>query len=226
MDWNFDWDDVADVFKTDGKISFWKVMGGAAAGVATVVALPIAGGVGAITATGAAVASAVGGAVGLAASYMDDSEQQAEHKGEQRGEAKTTAKYTQSFEKLKEGLRAEINKRHSNENYFDLIVAMHAVGMACAACDGDVSQEERRDIEEFIGGLAMQKLPDHVQAKLTELATNPPSLSTAFELVKQYGTDATDLFDEVIELVIRSDGHVAPQEERFRAQWAILKAAA
>lgn len=221
MGWNLDFD--FDFLKgADGSVSYWKVLGGAAAGVAAVVALPVAGGVGAVTLAGAAIASAVGGAAGAAASVFDDSEKKAEARGEARASAKTNTKY----QKLSAALDAAVRRAKESHQYFALIIAMHAVGMACAACDGVVAPEEERDIKEFISGLAGTGLPHHVQQKLADMAANPPSMATAFEMARNYGADSMDLFDEIIDMVIQSDGHVHEKEIAFRAQWAQLKAAA
>ncbi|UPG87627.1 TerB family tellurite resistance protein [Luteibacter aegosomatis] len=221
MGWDFDFD-LDFLKRADGSVSYWKVLGGAAAGVAAVVALPVAGGVGAVTLAGAAIASAVGGAAGAAASMFDDTEKKAEARGEARGAARSNAQY----DKLKAALDAAVGRARESHQYFALITAMHAVGMACAACDGVVAPEEKRDIEEFIGGLASTALPAKVREDLEAMAAHPPSMATAFELAKAYGTDSMDLFDEIIDMVIQSDGHVHEKEVAFRAQWAQLKAAA
>ena len=225
MSWSFDFDSLTDVFKTDGEISYWKVLGGATAGVVGVVALPIFGGVGAVTAVGAAVGSAVGGLAGVAASYADDSEKKAERRGESRGKAAASAAYQAKVTKLEDAFREAIDKRTSEKSFFDLIVGLYALGMACAACDGTVAEVERRDIEEFIGGVAVEKMPLHVRKKLEMITDNPPNVETAFATVQELGLDDWALFDEVIDMVIKSDDQVRPEEIAFRAQWAELKIA-
>lgn len=226
MTWGFDFDSLTDVFKTDGEVSYWKVLGGAAAGVAGVVALPVFGGVGAVTAVGAAVGSAVGGLAGVAASYADDSEKKAEKRGESRGRAAATAAYQAKVTKLEAALREAISKRKSDKGFFDLIVGLYAVGMACAACDGTVAEVERRDIEEFIGGIAVAKMPPNVRKKLEMITNNPPNVETAFATVQELGLDDWALFDEVIDMVIKSDGRTRREEITFRSQWKKLKIAA
>jgi hypothetical protein len=206
MDWT--WDNVTDIFKTDGEVSYWKV----AAGVAAVIA-PIP------------AAAVTAGVVGIN-SYMSERDKKSEQRGEQRGESKAKAEYELKFQKLQTLLRAELEKKHEEGRYFDLVVALHAIGMACAACDGEVSLEERHNIEEFIGGVSVTALPTNVREKLAFLTENPPNLPTAFELAKKYGTDAMDLFDEVIQLVIHSDGRVAVEEMHFQQEWSRLKEAA
>jgi hypothetical protein len=209
MDWS--WDDFTEKFKTNGEISYWKVAAGVAAFVAPVEV---------------AVVSGVISAGKYASDYLADREKQAERRGEQRGEAKAKAEYSAKFEKLELLLKAEIDKHYRSARYFELVVALTAIGMACAACDGEVSHQERSDIEEFIGGTSVAALPADVRAKLDFLAQNPPNLATAFELVKQYRPDSMDLFDEVIRFVICSDGRISTDEVHFRTEWEILKQAA
>ena len=226
MDFSFDWDKIGDAFRTDGKVSYWKVLGGASAGVAAIVAAPIFGGVGAITLAGAAVGTAVGGLGGVAASFADDSESKAEKRGVERGRAEAAAVYSSRFDKLKERFEATVTKMASMNEFFSLIVALHAVGMACAACDGLVSDAERRDIEEFIGGMAVSNMPQTVVDQLNAIATNPPNIDTAFVLAQECHSADWGLFDEVISLVMNADGVATSEEVQFRAQWDALKRAA
>ena len=206
MGWS--WDDFTDKFKTNGEVSYWKI----AATVASAASpFPVA------------VAVAAGNYV---SDYLDDRDKQAERRGEQRGEAKAKAEYSAKFDKLEVLLKAELDKHYKSTRYYELVVALTALGLACAACDGEVSPEERSDIEEFIGGVSVAALPVDVRAKLDLLAQNPPNLATAFERVKQYGPDSMDLFDEVIRLVTRSDGPIAIEEVHFQDEWERLKQAA
>lgn len=205
------WDDFTDKFKTNGELSYWKVAAGVVAFVAPVETAIVYGAI---------------SAGKYASDYLSEREARAEQRGEQRGEAKAKAEYSAKFDKLESLLKAELDKRYANLRYFELVVALTAVGMACAACDGEVSPEERNDIEEFIGGISVAALPAEIRARLDLLAKNPPNLATAFELVKQYQPDSMDLFDEVIRLVIGSDGRTTPEEIHFRAEWENLKQAA
>lgn len=202
-------------------MSFWKVLGGAAAGVACVVALPIAGPVGAVTAIGAAVAAGTGAAAGGIASAVDDSEEQAER----RGEKKATARYEQKYDKLASAFEDAKKRLDETDDYFNLLIAMEAVGLACAACDGEVAPEERQEIDEFIAGVASSELPSHVKEKIEDIANNPPSVTTAFELAKRVGLDSYELFDEIIEVVMHADGRIHQDEKAFQNAWNELVAA-
>ncbi len=202
-------------------MSFWKVLGGAAAGVACVVALPVAGPVGAITAAGAAIAGGVGAAAGGVASAMDDSEEQAERRGAQR----EAAKYDRKYEKLASAFEEAESRISETEDYFNLLIAMEAVGLACAACDGEIAPEERLEIDEFIAGVASSDLPSYIKSKIEEMAVNPPNIKTAFELSKKVGLDSFDLFEEIIEVVMHADGHIHKKEKAFQQAWNELAVA-
>ncbi|PSV27527.1 MULTISPECIES: hypothetical protein [unclassified Photobacterium] len=203
-------------------MSFWKVIGGAAAGIACVVALPIAGPVGAITAAGAAIAGGVGAAAGGVAAAMDDGEEEAERRGERRANAEQELKYsklTAAFEDAK-------NRLDETENYFNLLIAMEAVGLACANCDGEISLEERQEIDEFIAGVSSSELPSHVKRKIEDMAKNPPNVNTAFALAQKVGLNSFELYNEIIEVVMHADGRVHENEKAFEQAWNTLVKAA
>lgn len=202
-------------------MSFWKVLGGAAAAVACVVALPVAGPIGAVTAIGAAVAAGAGAAAGGVATAMDDSEKQAER----RGERKATAHFDIKYNKITSAFEAAQQRISETSDYFDLIIAMEAVGLACAACDGHIAPEERQEIDEFIAGVTSSDLPSHVKEKIENFASNPPNITTAFELAKKVGKGSYDLFDEIIEIVMHADGKIHKDEKTFQNAWNQLATA-
>jgi uncharacterized membrane protein YebE (DUF533 family) len=167
---------------------------------------------------GAGIAAGVGAAGGGVAAYFDDSEEQAESKG--RTQAK--AEFTQKYENLE---KAFADRVKTDGRYFDLILAMSAVGLACAACDGHIAAEERREIDEFIAGVASAALPDRVKEKLAEMAKNPPDIKTAYALAVHAAPDMMVAFDDIIEIVSNADGQIHPKEAEFKSTWAQLRAA-
>ncbi|EIC9816632.1 TerB family tellurite resistance protein [Vibrio alginolyticus] len=205
-------------------MSFWKVLGGACAGVAAVVALPVAGPVGAVTAVGAAVAAGVGAAAGGVAEYFDDSENEAEARGERRGESAATAKYEQRVTKLEDRLKDAFAKLSENADFYNALIAMESVAMACASCDGNIDENERAQIEMFIHGASSVSLPEHVKVKLEDIYHNPPTPNEAFKLAKESGLD-TEVFNEIIEVVMHADGVQHENEEAFLDAWNIAKVA-
>ncbi|PVZ70396.1 hypothetical protein [Pelagibaculum spongiae] len=196
-------------------MSFWKVLGGAAAGVACIVALPVAGPIGAVTAAGAAIAGTLGATAGGIAEAMDDSEEEAEKRGEERA----AAEYDKKYEKLLVAFEDAKSRIKDTEGYFNLIIAMEAVGLACANCDGEISENERLEIDTFIAGSVAGNLPENIKKKIQSIADNPPNITTAFHYASKVGLNSTELFEDIIEIVMEADGYRASEEEKFKSQW-------
>lgn len=203
-------------------MAFWKVLGGVAAGVGAVVALPVAGPIGAVTLAGAAIGAGVGGLAGAAAAAHDKSQKR---KARQQGAEEERAKHAVKVERLVSALGEAEQRLGEDHSYFDLLIAMYAVGVAVAACDGSIADEERRDIQEFVAGVGCSELPSHVKERIAELEAAPPEFATAMALVGRVDRRSWDLFDDVIDLVAGSDGVVCAKEAAFREAWRLHKAA-
>lgn len=193
-------------------MGFWKILGGIAAGVGAVVALPVAGPIGAVTAVGAAVGATVGGLAGAAASAIDDEEIEDARRS---GERTATAKYEKKVEKLVDALKEAEERLHDDKSYFQLLIALFAVGMATANADGNISDEEMADLEEFTAGIGHSNLPPHVKGMITRLKNNPPNFNTAMKYVSKLDDIDLKLFESVIEVVSASDGKVTEEEVAF-----------
>ena len=202
-------------------MGFWKVLGGVAAGVGAVVALPVAGPIGAVTAVGAAVGAVTGGFAGAAASAIDEEKR---NDARRSGERRATAKYEKKVEKLVSALGEAEEKLHDDKSYFQLLIALFAVGMATANADGDVSDEEMADLDEFVAGIGHSNLPPQVKGAITRLKNSPPNFTTAMKHVSKLENVHLSLFESVIELVSASDGKVSEQESALLS--AFRKAAA
>ena len=202
-------------------MNYWKILGGVAVGIATVVALPVAGAVGTITVAGAAAAAAAG-AVGGAACGMADSKarEKEKEKARKEGEKKATAKYQNQVDELLKNLQAVEKQLRDDMEYFQLLIALFAVGMATASADGQVSVDEMKNLEEFVAGIGALKLPPHVKGAITKLKNKPPSFNTAMQYVKKLNGIDMALFESVIKFVSRCDGKVCAKEsallEAFR----------
>lgn len=195
---------------------------GAAAGVGIVVMLPIAGGVGAITLTGAAVSATLGGTAGAAggagASY---SYEQAEKRGQQQGEGRAKAEYEYKFQEREQQFASRYEQ---DRGYFDLITALMTVGYAAAALNGEPSPADLQEIQEFAAGIAANQLPERIQELMAEIARNPPNVKTAYTAAAKLLPDHSDLFDEVIQLAMNADRPISTKETEFLACWRQLKA--
>ncbi|ELB2965274.1 TerB family tellurite resistance protein [Vibrio parahaemolyticus] len=215
-------------------MSFWKVLGGVAVGVGAVAAAPFTGGgsifgavtlagslAGAGTVTAAIGAGAVGAAVGAAMDSDDDIKKKAYRDGKADGIAENAAKLQQLENKLKQA----VAKLKDSADYYDTIYAMEAVALAVAHCDGSFCDDERKQIDEFIAGVASSSLPNEIKQKLTDMYESPLNIREAFELVKRAELDL-ELVDEIIDVVIHADDHVHENESAFIQAWNEMKSVA
>lgn len=198
-------------------MNYGKILGLAALGVGAVAAAPFTGGgsiLGAATLAGSlagagTIAAAVGaGAAGAAAGYaMSRNEED-----EQKSKEEEIAKLKEQLEKIKKSL----NVLHSDNEYFNFIIAATAVGLATANADGNISEVELIDIKEFIGGIGNAHYPQHVKDRLQELEQNTPSLGTAIKYLEKVPPESIKSLEELVETVIWSDGIEHESEIRFR----------
>ncbi|NOQ30501.1 MAG: hypothetical protein GQ570_05185 [Helicobacteraceae bacterium] len=209
-------------------ISPWKMLGGVAVGVGAVAAAPFTGGgsllagstVLASLAGAGTVAAAVGvGAVGagIGAKLSHDEEQ------EKQKLEDAIAKQAAQTKQAEQALNDMIPKFTSQEDYFNLVKAMTAVGIACANCDGEIVEAERADIDEFISGLSGANLPDYVKKDIEYMYANPPRLRLAFDMVKKVPSESFDFFDQIVDITISSDNVEHEKEKEFKQDWEQLK---
>lgn len=207
-------------------MGFWKILGGAAMGVTTVVALPVAGPIGAITAVGALVAGAAGAAGAAAMDALDDSEEQAEKRSkeqaEKRGKEQAKAEYAQQLERFHHAIKEMASKMKSHDQYFGKIIAIAAVGISCANCDGEIHPAERTEIDEFVARINHSNLPEDVREKINKLWQNPPNITTAFKLSEKAEIDPSFL-DRVICVAMHADNRVHAKEKAFMNAWNKLR---
>mgnify|MGYP000037973089 FL=1 len=198
------------------RVSVWKVLGGVAAGVGAVVALPVAGPVGAITGVGAALGAAGGALGGLALDRIDARKRQASYDAGYRAGMAESAAIIQAHGRV----------RSEDADYFQLVLAMVAVGLAAAACDGVVGPEEVLEIREFSAGLAHARLPEAVRHRIDDLVARPPDFAAAMGHVAHLPDSDHDAIEAVIRLVIEADGIVNADEAAFLAAWHQHRSAA
>ena len=199
-------------------MKFWKILGG----VAVVAAAPFTGGASlvALGATGVALATtgvAGAGAVAAASKAKKNYDNRLKSEGYDEGVQETTAKYDLKMKKVVDSLEEFKSAQTDNNQYFKLLIAMVAVGMATAYADGCVTEEEIVDLEEFSAGIGHSKLPPHIKGAITRLKNNPPTFNTAMQYVKKLDKVDIGLFESVIQLVAESDGHVCEDEKALLA---------
>lgn len=143
--------------------------------------------------------------------------------GYREGQKDAKAEYSKKFDKLHKELEVATNRLKENKDLFNAKYAMYAV--VCSYCNGKVSLEQRKEIEQFISGLSAIKLPKHINENIQKLYDNPPNIKEAFELAKKSGI-SMDCYDEIVNLMVNTDWVVHENKDAFLQAWNQLKAAA
>jgi hypothetical protein len=137
------------------------------------------------------------------------------NKGKLAGKAENLLK----IRKLTENLKNAADRFWETKEYCDLLIAMFAVGISVANCDGEIVSEEKQDIDEFIAGVSHSHLPSSIKKKINTMYDNPPNFNTAMNLVKKIDSECWDLFSQVIEIVSSSDGFIKTEEVAYKEAW-------
>ncbi|VWD51649.1 hypothetical protein BLA18112_07549 [Burkholderia lata] len=125
--------------------------------------------------------------------------------------------------KLEAAVAAVFERTKNLEEYFELIVSTHAIGLACVAVDGHVSQEQAREINEFVTGVGGRLMPKHVLEKIERLSGTPPNLATAFELVSRHNAESLEFFDSVVEDTLTLSGRDKSSIDKTLGEWRALR---
>lgn len=215
-------------------MSFWKMLGGAAIGVGAVAAAPFTGGgsiLGAATllsslAGAGTIAAAVGAGVAGAAvaANIGDDDDEIRTEGIREGRKQAKAEQSEEISQLYNKLEIALKKLKESALHFDAILAMEAVAVAVANCDGVICDQEKAEIELFIAGVSRSTLPKSVKARIKSLYEQPVSLAEAFAMARNSGLEM-DVFEEIIALVMHADGVIHSQERAFFQAWHKLKTA-
>ncbi|MGY4516286.1 hypothetical protein [Lysobacter sp. HA18] len=112
---------------------------------------------------------------------------------------------------------------HGSREWRDQMRALFAVGIALAAADGEITESERQDIEDYVGGAGYSALPVGIRADVQGWLEAPPSIEEAFGLAAQGGDKSMALVDNVMEVITRSDDLEHPAEAAFRKRWQELR---
>ncbi len=212
---------------------FGKILAGALIGVGAVAAAPFTGGgsllgaaslAASLTGAGAIAAGvgAVGATVGAVVAGGDEKElQDAEKKGTQRAEAE----YSLKIEKLQNEMKSMMADTSSREQF---LVACFAIGISCASCDGEVSEEELEELNYFAAGVGKSDmLSSTTQKQIAEMVDTPPSLRSVWLLINEHNfttKEHIDLFNQIVHVVVEADGKTELSEISFVKEWNSLAA--
>ena len=203
-----------------------KMLGFAALGVAAVAAAPFTGGgsilaattaagslAGAGTIAAAAGAAATGAAVGKA---MSDREQ-----AEKEKLLEENALLNQKAVKYEKAFKAALERFKGDKEYFNYIIATTAIGIAMANADGEISEEERIELDEFVGGIANSNYPQHIKDTIQKLYKNPPSFNTALQYLEKVDPSNYESIKDMLSLIMEADGHIHDKEKAFMKAFEI-----
>ena len=202
-----------------GKILAYTV-GGVALGVGAVAAAPFTGGgslFGAATLAGSlmgagtiAAAAGTAAAVGGAGAYVARKENEEDEKlNQELAEQKLRA------DKLEEGIKKALSTFQGDREYFNYIIGLTAIGLAMANADGEITPEERREHEQFIGGIANSNYPPYVKQAINDLYENVPNLMTAMKYISKINPKNHETIRDLIKLVMMADNIRHEREVAF-----------
>lgn len=212
-------------------MGFFKILAGAALGVGAVAVAPFTGkgsilgaiGLGASLAGAGAVAAGAGVTGAVVGGIMKDDDDIYED-GFKAGKRHERAKQ----EKLIKDIKQQLEKyRNDTTALSNILMAYQTVGVAVAWCDGELHSDEKRDIKEFTTGIMASHLPDHIKEGMDRISKSKPTfedVKNRLNKIKHLITiDDLEKFDNLIHLVIESDGKIAPEEKAFLSAWKDTK---
>ena len=197
-----------------------KMLAFAGLGVAAVAAAPFTGGgsilaattaagslAGAGTLAAAAGAAATGAAIGKS---LSDKE-----KAEREELLEENAMLNQKAAKYEREFKEALERFQGDKEYFNYIIATTAIGISMANADGEISEEERVELEEFVGGIANSNYPEHIKEIIQKLYDNPPSFNTALQYLEKVDPSNYESIKDMLELIMEADGHIHEKEQAF-----------
>ena len=192
-------------------MGFGKMLGLAALGVGAVAAAPFTGGGSILAATsigaslaGAGAIAAGAGVAGAAAGAVLSRKEDEEEEAKQKEIAEV---------KIKGEKATKVAKMH--EKHTKLILALTALGVSMANADGEISEDEMTELNEFVGGLSSNAYPENVVQQIENLIKNPPTFNEAIEYLKDVDSVEYPEIRNLLEVVMESDGKVANDELGF-----------
>lgn len=200
-----------------GKILAYTV-GGAVLGVGAIAAAPFTGGgsiLGAVTlasslagagAVAAGTAAVAGGTGAYLARQEDDEHEEKDNK---------IAGLNQKAEKVEEGFKQALERFHGDNEYFNYIIGLTAIGISMACVDGEISEDEKAEIEEFIGGVTSSSYPEHIKEVIRLLYKNKPNFQTAMVYLQKIDPRYYPDIRNLLELIMLVDNFEHDKEKAF-----------
>jgi tellurite resistance protein len=141
------------------------------------------------------------------------------------GYEKAKADSAEKIKRMLDLLNQAVESIKEYRQYEDLVIAMFAVGISVANCDGSLDDIEKQYIEDYIVGESKRAMPKNLKSAIIDLYKNPPTFETATRYAKKVNKESWEIFDILIELVAKSDGTFHDSELKFTESWENFKAA-
>lgn len=136
-------------------------------------------------------------------------------KGKEEGKAENLSKINALNEKVENATKI-FEEYKDLENY---LLACYAVGISVAYCDGDITENEKRNLGEFLQGISFESSPDTFKKVIQDLYDNPPTFNEAITFVKKVNKSDWNVFSDIIEIIIASDNVENNEERAYREAW-------
>lgn len=176
-------------------MTVWKILGGAAVGVAAVVA----------------------GTVSNYFSKAIQNQKLENAKNEGRNEAKP------EYDAMLKDIFLKMNNLNEYAKIGKFIVDNIAVGFSAAFADGKFNEKEKIEIESMIQEINQSNLNDIIKSDIELLYKNPPNLNTIWERVKNDSIEKLELFEKTILQVLAVDNELNELEKAYFQAWTKLK---
>ena len=146
--------------------------------------------------------------------------------GYEQGKEQEKAENVDKFNSLRDKLHVAQDRFEDLKMFEDHVMAIFAVALAVAHCDGEFSPEEKEEIDVFLAGSTQIGFPDSWHTAIKQLYKKPPSFNTAMKYIEKTPRNKWNAFDEIIDIIIEADGVRHDKEEAFSAAWQAHKNAA
>lgn len=116
----------------------------------------------------------------------------------------------------------EHKKAKDYEAYENLTLALYAISIAVANCDGEIASCEKEVISDIVSGLTAKNIPKYIYDEVSQMFYEPPTFNTAMEYVSKVPTELWWKFNEAIDHTIEADEVIDEHERAFKEAWKRL----
>ena len=98
-------------------------------------------------------------------------------------------------------------------------VALFAIAISLANCDGEFHPLEKKGIDKCVEGVVEMGFPDSLINNINELYKTPPTFNEAMKYIRKVDKELWGHFDFILGLVANSDGVIRKEESAFLEAW-------